>query len=61
MDWTWLWKVTVAIGVLLAAGVRAVKARDRRRLASLRVVPHQHPGRPHVVVATRARQKVSDD
>lgn len=60
-DWAWVRKMSVALVVLLAALVKTVKVRDRRRLASLRVVPHQHPGRPHVVIATSARHKATDD
>ena len=36
---------------------RLRKAKDRRRLAALRVVPRQHPGRPRVVSTTRARDE----
>jgi hypothetical protein len=53
-DLTWLWKSIVGAGILLvafAALTTAVRAKDRRRLAALRVVPRQHPGRPHLVRA----------
>jgi hypothetical protein len=55
LGWSWLWKLAVGAGVLVAAWVMVVRMKDRRRLAAFRVIPHQHPGRPHVVSATRAK------
>jgi hypothetical protein len=55
LGWNWLWTLPVGAGVLVAAWVKVVRMKDRRRLAAFRVVPHQHPGRPHVVSATRAK------
>jgi beta-lactam-binding protein with PASTA domain len=56
-DWSWVWKLLVGIGVVSAPWPAIVKAKDRRRLAALRVVPRQHPGRPRVVSTTRARDE----
>jgi len=61
MDWSWLGIAAVAAGAALVAVVAAIKAKDRRKLASLRVIPRQHAGRPHVVVATRVRDEVGND
>jgi hypothetical protein len=61
MDWSWLWLVAVSAGVGLVAVVAAGKAKDRRQLAALRVIPRQHAGRPRVVVATRGRDEVGND
>jgi hypothetical protein len=53
MDWSWLWKAAVVVGVLLAVVAAVIRVKDKRRLAALRVTPYQHSGRPRVVAAKR--------
>jgi PASTA domain len=61
MDLAWLGIAVVAAGVVLATAAATIKAKDRRRLAALHVVPRQHAGNPHVVVARRTRSEARDD
>jgi hypothetical protein len=53
MDWSWLWKLAVVVGVVLAVVAAVVKAKDKRRLAALRITPYQHPGQSRVIAAKR--------
>jgi hypothetical protein len=57
IGWSWLLVLAVGVVALVAAWAMMVKLKDRRRMAAFRVVPHQHPGRPRVVSATRAKNQ----
>lgn len=56
MDLSWIWKVGVIGAVLSVAFLMASRAKDRRRLDSLRVTPYQHPGQREVVLTRRDRE-----
>ncbi|MEO8335757.1 MAG: PASTA domain-containing protein [bacterium] len=53
INWMAIAAWVVAIGGLLAIATAAIKRKDKRLLAGLRVSPHSHPGNPTVIDAGR--------